>query len=213
MQQQANNIFLRQRHLNTKICQRCNKEFISSQWNQIYCGSKTNKVGCSYRMHLKRILDYNLGKNRNWMLEYNKEWKKKQRKLNSPYAERQKELKKEYGRSELGKKVTSKWRKRNIKKILLWNRKRMLQKRGVQGSHTEEEWEDLKKKFNYCCSKCGVSENKLKIIWKKKGFNRLTKDHIVPIAKEGTDYIQNIQPLCISCNAGKKDGEVMKWLR
>jgi len=29
-------------------CKKCGKEFKPNIWNQVYCGSKTNKVGCSY---------------------------------------------------------------------------------------------------------------------------------------------------------------------
>ena len=49
------------RKFKEKICQRCDKTFIPSQWNQTYCGSKTKKTGCSYKEHLKRIQKYNEG--------------------------------------------------------------------------------------------------------------------------------------------------------
>ncbi|MBD3260646.1 MAG: adenylyltransferase/cytidyltransferase family protein [Candidatus Altiarchaeales archaeon] len=72
------------------------------------------------------------------------------------------------------------------------------------GNHSPEEWESVKKRFNYCCAECGIEESAL-IFQSNSQFSALTRDHIIPISKGGTDLINNIQPLCISCNAKKRD--------
>jgi len=69
--------------------------------------------------------------------------------------------------------------------------KRRSLKVGNGGSHTPKEWIDLLEKYNYTCLCCGATNVKM------------TKDHIVPISKGGRDDINNIQPLCITCNISK----------
>lgn len=64
---------------------------------------------------------------------------------------------------------------------------------GTEGSHTKEEWEDLKKEYNFTCPSCHKVEPEIK----------LTQDHIISLSRGGTDYIDNIQPLCHSCNSSK----------
>ena len=58
-------------------------------------------------------------------------------------------------------------------------------------------WKILKKD-NYTCVKCGKSPAKNNDI-------ELEIDHILPVAKGGTNDIKNLQTLCRNCNQGKKD--------
>jgi len=65
--------------------------------------------------------------------------------------------------------------------------------RGIFPKHTFQEWESLKRQYNYVCPACGKKEPEIK----------LTEDHIIPLIKDGLDNIENIQPLCRSCNSIK----------
>lgn len=74
-----------------------------------------------------------------------------------------------------------------------WNKIRTYQERGATGKHTLKQWEALKAKCGYKCQHCGKKEPQVK----------LTRDHIVPISRGGSNDISNIQPLCKKCNSSK----------
>ena len=59
------------------------------------------------------------------------------------------------------------------------------------GQLSAAEWESICKKYDYRCLCCGQ-------------VKPLTIDHIVPITKGGLTTVDNIQPLCLSCNSKKK---------
>jgi hypothetical protein len=63
----------------------------------------------------------------------------------------------------------------------------------IAGSHNKGDWELLKRQYDYTCPCCRCREPEIK----------LTEDHIIPISRGGSNYIENIQPLCMDCNHSK----------
>lgn len=64
-------------------------------------------------------------------------------------------------------------------------------------THTDEEWRALLAITGFKCLKCGAAGEDVEI----------TKDHIVPVSRGGSDGIGNIQPLCQRCNSSRS-GEI-----
>lgn len=68
--------------------------------------------------------------------------------------------------------------------------RRRARERNALGQHTRQEWKAKSRAIGRCvyCGNCRV---------------HLTRDHIVPLVKGGTDSIDNIVPACRSCNSRK----------
>ncbi|MDP9276410.1 MAG: HNH endonuclease [Chloroflexota bacterium] len=61
----------------------------------------------------------------------------------------------------------------------------------AEGDYTTEEWMALLKAHGFRCTYCGTD-------------GPLEPDHRVPLARGGTNYIENILPACRRCNTRKR---------
>lgn len=68
--------------------------------------------------------------------------------------------------------------------------KRRARKRNATGNYTYTEFKALCERYGNICLCCHQSK-------------KLTADHVVPLVSGGTNGIENIQPLCKSCNSKK----------
>lgn len=95
-----------------------------------------------------------------------------------------------FGRSERVGQATKAANARWEKKRNNETRADRLEDASAKGTHTEAEWQELLRVCGRCCARCGRDGN-------------LQKDHIVPVYQNGSDAIDNLQPLCESCNKEK----------
>ena len=179
-----------------KFCQKCNRNRLTVDFYRctarkdglqshcIECSKGAfNKWASENKKHLREK-----GRNREYVYyESNREWHQREYLKN-----KEKILKRN--------KV---WAKANPLKVrqlsLAGTNRRKARELFAEGSHTEEEWHLLVEECNWKCVCCGAIDKPL------------TKDHIVPLIKGGSDYINNIQPLCRKCNSSKRD-KVINYL-
>lgn len=76
-------------------------------------------------------------------------------------------------------------------KVLAKSRNRRARKIVGGGRFTAMEWKSLLERYNNTCLCC------------RRNDVKLTADHVIPLSKGGSNSIDNIQPLCKSCNSKK----------
>lgn len=78
-------------------------------------------------------------------------------------------------------------------------RRRNKRIRSLPGFHTLAEWKAMCISFDGRCVRCGV-----------KG--PLTRDHIIPVSNpESSEWIENLQPMCRSCNLKKSNTQIVDY--
>lgn len=83
------------------------------------------------------------------------------------------------------------WYEKNLDKNNLYVQNRNARIKHSGGKITPEEWGELKRKYGYMCICC------------RRTDVNLAMDHVIPLSLGGANVIDNIQPLCKSCNSRK----------
>jgi 5-methylcytosine-specific restriction endonuclease McrA len=136
-----------------------------------------------------------------YILEYHRKWhaanRKKENARQKKYyeANREKEIKRcsEYkSKHRLETNILHrKWMDNNPYKNAEYGNRRRTTIKKNGGDFTSLEWSALCDKYNNACLCCGATDKKLVV------------DHVLPISLGGRNSIDNLQPLCTSCNARK----------
>ena len=86
-----------------------------------------------------------------------------------------------------------KWDRAHAERSHEYHRNRRARKEKTEGTFTEQEWKILCNSYGNKCLACHRTD----VV--------LTRDHVIPMGPPffGTNFIWNIQPLCVSCNSKK----------
>lgn len=130
---------------------------------------------------------------------YRENNKEKERIRHKKYVEENKEKiaiknKKYYKKAKIKLSIyNKKWAKENPEKVLLYVHEYRARKMQNGGIFTDKEWLVIKERYNHTCLRCFDYEPNI----------QLTIDHVVPLSCDGSNIIENIQPLCQACNSSK----------
>lgn len=160
-----------------KVCLRCKEEFTPKDSRTIHCSRRCSKMGHSFTQEVKDKMSVTR-KGRTHPQERKEKMRQAQLKRvaegrHNTYTD--------------GKSKTTAY-------IYAKNRRYFIRRQDAAGSHTKEQWENLKKLYGFICPSCKIEEPIITLV----------HDHIIPLSKGGSDNIENIQPLCWSCNAKKQ---------
>jgi 5-methylcytosine-specific restriction endonuclease McrA len=171
------------------------------RWRARYPGRQ--KVA-TYRWRKRNLKQWN---------KYQRAWRRRNRGRTNPMLRAK--------RSKMGEAYNAKrrdYRRRNLVKLRSdarryywrnWEKKRIehhaavAKRKGAPGKYTKTEWLQLLTAYRYHCAYCN---------------RRLTRktasaDHVIPLARGGTNWIANIVPSCLSCNQRKNFLTAREYVR
>lgn len=128
---------------------------------------------------------------RRYKQEHREQIRQDKRRYRQTHEKEERARKRKYAQENLAKERERRRRYRRENSQAIFGQRRARQ--GAGGSFATAEWNALVNHYGNKCLRCGRTDVKL------------TVDHIVPIAKGGSSNIDNLQPLCASCNSHKRD--------
>jgi len=192
------------------ICNYCQQEFVPHHYNQRLCSAECKSAAISRAKKKYKKTAKGAETNRRWVTserckENERGYRRQPRRRKLAVAatsrylkrhpeaqERKRALDRRYGRSPRGRDAnrlaSARYRKTEHGRVI--RRIAKARRRGASGSFSPTEWAARLAEYDCKCAHCGATD-------------RLEIDHITPITLGGANTIENIQPLCRSCNASK----------
>lgn len=132
---------------------------------------------------------------RQWRIDNPERKRETNRKWWQANRERAQERNRQWIRNNPDKKraMLLRWRRANPGTCAAESSRRRTNQTAAGGEFTIAEWRALVDHYGGKCLCCGRTDV------------GLTADHVIPVSKGGTSNIDNIQPLCRSCNSRKHD--------
>lgn len=96
------------------------------------------------------------------------------------------------------------WSKANPEKVLASARTQRAKRKGAIGSHTPRDFAEIVKQQDNRCKYC-LREFSDKV--------KIEVDHIIPIRMGGTNFKENIQAACSTCNKRKSDKDPAEFAK
>lgn len=193
-------------------CKLCGKDFIKNHFNQALCSLYCKKISRALVLKKHKATDKWQASNKRWQSSekfksnekiYRQKPLAKKKAIvrstkslkGSPEPQEKKRLRdREFAKTEKGRALNRLARKKYNQtdkcKIVRKNAKAKRRTLEKSGKISLEQWSEILAKNNHQCVKC-------------KTDKRIEMDHIIPLSKGGAHSVENIQPLCRSCNASK----------
>jgi 5-methylcytosine-specific restriction endonuclease McrA len=133
---------------------------------------------------------------------YNREWAKTNREARNAYQRRLlQDLTPEQREARAAR--VKQWQKMNPEAVAVRKRANKIMRKGAPGRHTANDILELLERQGYRCAAphCGVDI-----------LRNYHVDHIVPLARGGSNWPDNLQVLCPTCNMSKKATPMDEWL-
>lgn len=145
-----------------------------------YKAENPEKVKLAQRRCYEAKPDYYKKKSANWYS------------ANSEYVHQREKRKRINNREELAHKRKER-RKTHPELFQQWGRNRYARRKGAKGKYTREQWIQKCEFWGWRCYLCRAVLTD----------DAIHADHRIPLMKGGSNWISNIAPACVSCNAAK----------
>ena len=187
-----------------KVCNGCQKrkpattKFFRKQSStkdglKTVCKECTSACDKKYKEKNKEKIKKYYQDNKSFFNSYGKEYRDANKERCLSLAKKWKDRNREANRAR-----AAQYRKDNPEISIKSTQARMARIRSLPATLTVEQWEAIKREFNYACAYCG----------KKK---KLCQEHFVPLVNGGEYTHNNILPSCTSCNTRKGRKSFSDW--